>query len=509
MHSSTSTPATPPHNAPATPVAERDHGGQGGHATDATALALATLLGLSQRSRRAQTAAELRFIAVNETHGLVPYRQAALWQADGGVQALSGVTAPEANGPFVQWLSRVAQTLQRQSPVAPMRCTAAVLAAVAADDGSVVPDAADAAEWHDWLPHHALWLPHGTGQPGALAWLVAREAPFSDADIELLVEWQDHWCHALAARQQSSGLPAWLRWMAPGQPTQMAAAAAEGAAGNRQHPARLLWRDRRMMAAVALVAVACIPVRLTVLAPGELVAAHPSVIRAPLDGTVDSFFVEPNASVKAGDKLFQLDLTTLHSRLEVALQALSTAEAEYRQQAQLAVFDGKSKANLAQLEGRIAERRTEAAYLREQLARAQVTAPRDGVALVDDPTEWIGKPVAVGERVMSVADAHDVEVEAWLSHADAIELPDQAPVQLYLNARPLSPVTATLRYAAHEAVLRPDGSYAYRVRASLPEGHSDSRVGLKGTAKISGERVPAVYWVLRRPIAFLRQAVGL
>ncbi|RYY94845.1 MAG: HlyD family secretion protein, partial [Comamonadaceae bacterium] len=146
--------------------------------------------------------------------------------------------------------------------------------------------------------------------------------------------------------------------------------------------------------------------------------------------------------------------------------------------------------------------------LQDQLQRAQVTAPRDGVALLDDPTEWVGKPVAVGERVMSVADAHEVEIEAWLSPSDAIELPPGSAVQLYLNSRPLSPVAGTLRYAAHEAVPRPDGSYAYRVRAVLPEGSDAARVGLKGTAKLSGGRVAAIYWVLRRPIASLRQMTG-
>jgi hypothetical protein len=57
-------------------------------------------------------------------------------------------------------------------------------------------------------------------------------------------------------------------------------------------------------------------------------------------------------------------------------------------------------------------------------------------------------------------------------------------------------------------VQRPDGSYAYRVRATLaaPTGH---RVGLKGTAKLQGERVPAVLWVLRRPIATLRSTLGM
>jgi biotin carboxyl carrier protein len=455
-------------------------------------MALGTVLGLSRRARHAASAAELQFIVANETHALSPYRQAALWQAGRGVRALSGVSAPEANAPFVHWLGRVATALQARSADAPLRVEPSML------------DAADAAEWSEWLPAHVLWLPMpktATPGQGACALLLARDDAFGDAETGLLTEWLDHWSGAWRALQAEQASSAWQRFM----PWRSAAPAVPAA-----HPpgARRWLRDKRVIGAALALVAACIPVRLSVLAPGELVAAHPAVIRAPIDGMVDRFFVTPNAAVKAGDKLLQLDLTTLNSKLEVAMQALVTAEAEYRQQAQLAVFDPKSKGQLAPMEGRIAERRAEAEYLQEQLARAQIVAPRDGVALLDDPSEWIGKPVAAGERIMSVADAHDVEVEAWLSQADAIELPDGAPVQLYLNARPLSPVSATLRYAAHEAVARPDGSFAYRVRAALPEATHNGRVGLKGTAKISGERVPAIYWMLRRPIAYVRQALG-
>ena len=71
----------------------------------------------------------------------------------------------------------------------------------------------------------------------------------------------------------------------------------------------------------------------------------------------------------------------------------------------------------------------------------------------------------------------------------------------------MSPVSATLRYMAHEAVQRPDDSYAYRVRATL-EGKTSHRVGLKGTTKLHGGWVPLSYWVLRRPVATLRAYLG-
>ena len=64
-------------------------------------------LEVARRARRAGDAAELAFVAVNDSSLLAPYRQAALWFATGGVRALSGVVRPERNAPYVLWLERV------------------------------------------------------------------------------------------------------------------------------------------------------------------------------------------------------------------------------------------------------------------------------------------------------------------------------------------------------------------------------------------------------------------
>lgn len=470
------------------------------------------LLHLARRARHAASASELGFIAVNETHILAPYRQAALWLADGGVKALSGVVVPESNAPFVQWLERIGRTLAAKNLQAPLTITA----------DSLQPH--DAAEWNEWLPAHGVWLPlSAVGSVTARGGLIlAREQPWQVSEIQILAEWIDVWQHAWNSLHVAAAEKGWRRWFKSSGAKRLESGVPEPARDASQlgqgrsdvftfvaSLSRSIWRSRIKRYGVVLLACLFIPVRLTVLVPGELVPAQPAAIRAPLDGTVDRFFVVPNQIVKAGAPLFQLDLTTLSSKLNLSLQERATADAEYRQSAQQAVFDVRSKAQLATLEGRIYERRTEVEYLRAQLARARITAPRDGIALVDDPSEWIGKPVVTGEKVMTIADEHDVEVEAWLAPADMIDLPRSATVVLYLNAAPLDPVHARLRYAAHEAVARPDGNFAYRVRAVLEEGGLKPRVGLKGTARVSGKHVPLLYWMIRRPLAVIRPYIGL
>ena len=449
--------------------------------------ALAVLVDLSRRARQARSEAELAFLLVNDTHSLVPYRQAALWRADRGLQALSGLVQPEANAPYAQWLKAMVAHLHQDLSGA-MPSDARPLTA------SDLP-AALAGEWSEWWPAHGLWLPLcGHEQPPTAGLLLARETAWSASEMALLAEWTHAWWHALLALRRGQQRPWWQPW---GRDT-------AGALDNR----RAWWRRPFLFSALALAAASFVPVRLSVLAPGELVPVNPVIVRAPLDGVVDVFHVKPNQSVKKGEPLFGFDEALIQSRLEVANQALATASTEYRQTLQQALSDPRVRPQLATLTGRIQEKRAEVSYLREQLTRARVLAPKDGVALFDDPTEWIGRPVSVGERILRIAATGDVEVEAWLPLADAIALEPGAPVQLYLNARPLEPVSASLRYMAHEAAPRPDGTFAYRVRATL-DAATEHRVGLKGTAKLQGETVPAAWWVMRRPVATLRSALGL
>lgn len=439
----------------------------------------ATLHALAQRARAARSAAELGFLLVNDSMALAPYRQGALWLSDSGILSLSGVVQPEANAPYVLWLEQVCRHWAAQE----------------GDARSLGPadlPATLAQEWAAWWPAHALWLPSPPHAAGAL--LLLRDQPWSEAEQHWLGEWAAIGWHALQAQQR----PRLGSWSA------LLRAARASLAGR---PGQHWWQQRAWQLGALLLAVLLWPVHLSVLAPGELVPAHPVVVRAPLDGVIDVFHVQPNQQVRKGQPLFGFDEAQLQSRLEVAAQSLATAQTAYRQVAQQAVSDARYKTQLAQMAGKIAEKSAEVDYLGEQRTRARVLAPADGMAVLDDPSEWIGKPVSVGERVMRITQQDDVEVEAWLPLADAIALDSGAEVRLYLNASPLDPVAAQLRYMAFEAVQRPDGNYAYRVRAQLqePTGH---RIGQKGTAKLQGARVPLLYWVLRRPLATLRSALG-
>lgn len=439
------------------------------------------LLELARRARQAKNADELSFLLVNGTHMLLPYRQASLWlDGEGGVRALSGVVKPEENAPYVQWLDKLMSGLTANPSETPV-----------IDVDQLSPDIQNT--WDEWLPAHALAFPLGIESSGYF--LLARDVTFSESDLGLLEEWLSIWQHAWRAmkyvRKPNSfaSRGAFMRWL-------------------RGSNNRVWYQRKRFVIPTVTFLIMLFPVRLTVLAPGELVPGHPEVIRAPIEGVISQFYVQPNQTVKKGQLLFDFDEALLSSRVEVAAQALETARAQYRQSTQLALTDPKYRAELANLAGTIEERRSEYVYLREQLGRTHENASEDGVVLFDDPSSWQGRPVAVGERIMRIAKPSDIEVEVWLPIADAIPIEPGSEVTLFLQSDPLSPVHAAIKYVSHDAVQRPDGTYAYRVRATLKEATSH-RVGLKGTARLGSERTTLAYWLFRRPLALIRTLLGV
>ena len=80
--------------------------------------ALSTLVQLVKRARHSKDEQELAFVMVNETHSLLPYRQAALWRHDGigqgRIVAISGAAVVERNAPLTLWIERALAALGKR-----------------------------------------------------------------------------------------------------------------------------------------------------------------------------------------------------------------------------------------------------------------------------------------------------------------------------------------------------------------------------------------------------------
>ncbi|MBF0282780.1 MAG: HlyD family efflux transporter periplasmic adaptor subunit [Zetaproteobacteria bacterium] len=444
---------------------------------------MAILLKLAQRCRQASDPKAQLFLLVNDTFMLSPYRQAVFFSFESGIQSISGTVTHEANAPFVQWMESVCRARIDSKQVE--RLEASMFPLGIADD------------WHVWLPPFALWLPipESFSFAGGVLFL-ARDEPWRDEEMIWLSEWMQLWGQSYALKITPSfsryvGLR--LGW------------------GSNIRKSLRYWRwGTRFLVLVSLIVLAQWPLHLSILAPAELLPLNPSIIRAPMDGVIEEVLVEPNQHVKKGDLLIHYDRSGLGHRLKVAQFEWLTAQAEYRLQSQRALFDPESKSKLALLQSRMNALQTKVDYLRTVNEQGDIRSPQDGMIILTDPDDFLGRPVVTGERLMIVVNEQHAEIEAWIAPEDALDFSVGSRVVLYLNADPLHPLNATMRYMAHQLSERPDGHFAYRMRASLVlEKGETPRVGMKGTAKVEGEEVRLIYWVLRRPWAALRSRLGV
>ena len=437
---------------------------------------IGTLLQIEQDVRQATSASAVEFIAVNDSWRLVPYRQALLWRVDDGDQPalklVSGLADLATDSPYRQWINQAlrqlapglaagkAQPVTRETLAEPLR-----------------------AGWDEWMASSALLvaLPTPTGATVGGLWLVLEQAP--DEAQSALVE--------RLAGAYGQALWAW-------RPRPSA-----------WHGALLRWRGRPKRLWLAAALVALIPMRLTVLAPAEIIGKDARLIAAPQDGVVARFFVEPNQMVAAGAPLFALEDTDARNRNEVAGKARAVAAAEYLRATQKSFSDGASKAELSSLNARLEEKSAEAQYVKDMLERVQVRAPAAGIAVFSDQNDWLGKPVQTGERILLLADPARVQIAIRLPVDDALSLEPGTAVKLYLNVAPLGTVAGVLTQSSYEPTLTAEGVVAYNLKADLAPGEAVQRIGLKGTAKLYGGWAPLLYHVLRKPLAVARRTLGV
>jgi HlyD family secretion protein len=450
-----------------------------------------SLIDVERLARQSPTPAALAFSIANDAWGLLGYRQALVLRKQAGrwgAQAISGLVDTGETTPYQNWLSRVAKHLESRaaelSPVAPDSAGAPLL--------SLTPDSLPAelaSEWEQWWPTEvvAVFLrtrPEPSNAAGAIngigLWLF--DAPINPTRLASLNRLVEVWLHAWAMLSKAPT----TRWL----PSARSAS----------------------IAALLLLAALFIPVRQSVLAPAEIISLESMVLASPVEGVVKEILVRPNQAVTADQPVVALDDTTLRNRREVLVKSVGSVQAELLATTQKSFDNLQSRGEIAPLSGRVEERRAELAFIDEQLGRMVIAAPKAGITVFGDPNDWRGRPVAAGERVMLIANPAALGVLVHVPVSDAIALDPGAAMRVFLHVSPLSPLEGEVIETGYQALLSPDNISAYRIRAKLNPGSGDEgappRIGLKGTAKLYGARVALGYWLLRRPLASVREWLG-
>lgn len=440
--------------------------------TDSRLAGLTALLQLERDARHAESIVELGFLIVNDTRKLVPFRQALLWELDdagtASIMAGSGASEVEPHAPYVVWAGR----LLKAQMVEGLREARLLRAEDVNDDIR--------RDWVEFSASNMLLLPLISPRGHIVGGLLlAADHGWEEGHLLLLERLSDAYAHAWSA----------LR------------------GGRRKLNITALLTRRRKQIAFAFLVLALFPMRQSVVVPASVAPRNPVMVAAPIAGVVKEIYVFPSQSVKAGDPLFAFDNTDVDGRVEVARKSLDVARADLVKNMQLAYGCDECRAKIPVLRAEADQKEVELQYSLSMQERLIVRAEADGTTVFRDKNDLLGKPVSIGERIMLLAAPDDSWLQIQLPVQDAITLSPGAAVRFFLNIDPLAAYSATLVQTSYEAEKTSNDVLAYTVMADFV-GKDRPRLGLKGTARLYGGWVPFSYYVMRRPIAWLRQHLG-
>ena len=432
-------------------------------------LGLSRLVQLEGELRQADTPQTVDFIAVNDTNRVIAYDHALVWRSRARrITAVSGGLVVDPMAPQIVWFGRLARHLE----------AAASVDAATEIDRDVLPAALK--DGHQrWIAGTALWVPvvgPRTAKEGGL--ILMRAETFSDSERRVLLRIGGAIGQTVAALQGPR--PRWRLGFAP-----LTAVVVAGG-----------------------IALGGVPVPLTVLAEAKVVPIDPTIVAAPLDGVIKDVLVQANDVVAAGQSLVSLEPTELLAQRDVTSKHVAVLNADWLRLEQKSFSDAKARADISLARSRLAEGESDLAYANDKLNRADIRAAAGGVVLLEDRNQWLGRPVRVGERILTLADPNAIRLEIQVSVEDALVVTPGAEVEFFLAIAPAKPVKAKLSRISYEARLLPNQTSAFVGEAVFTEGPDKPRLGLTGTAKISGETVPLAYALLRRPLAHLRRVLG-
>jgi RND family efflux transporter MFP subunit len=215
------------------------------------------------------------------------------------------------------------------------------------------------------------------------------------------------------------------------------------------------------------------------------------VIAAPTDSYVGEVHARAGDLVEQGDLILTLDDRDL--RLEQIKWETRKAQFERSRQDALSRKErAESRIYKAQADQADAELR----LLQEQLARAQIRAPFDGIVVSGDLSQQLGAPVERGQVLMEVAPLDAYRVAIAVDERDIRHVQIGQTGELILPSVPNSTFSFTVSKITPVATAA-EGKNTFRIEANLTEPSQALRPGMEGTAKIeAGER--RLIWVWTR-----------
>ena len=443
---------------------------------------ISKLLQLEHNCRNCESIKELYYQIVNETRNLVNYSQGVLLTIDFSgkykVVGISDIPVVDSTSPYVQWIENIIIDLNNNEK---------------SKDIFVVDTKTDLKQidlnsMHEFSPSNILFIPLKSIKENReinYILLLFKEEGWLEKDILILKHLSSSLAYFLFA-MRSTGISQILR--------------------------KISFKNKYLKISIFLLIILMfLPVKLSVLAPLEVEAKNPYVVTSPLNAVIEEVKVFPNDKIEKEQLLVKFDDVDFNNNYLVAKRTLDVANAQLHTVKQSSFFDATQKSQISQLESQVKLKEAELNFAQEQLSKTKIYAKEDGIAIINNPNDWKGKPVNTGERIFLIANPNSIELKIMLPASDAIFLEENAIVKAFFDNDPTNSWKAKVKYISYKPELTEQNVLSYKIIAQFDDINENGyipSIGLRGTAKIYSKQVSLFFYLFRKPITATRQWIG-
>ena len=266
---------------------------------------------------------------------------------------------------------------------------------------------------------------------------------------------------------------------------------------------RAPWRAAGIFAFFAVVVLFGVRPRLISNAEFEVVPFEGGVHYAPVDGLLKDARFKNGSKVGAGQDVVLYESAELLFDLSEARRELDEASADLERVRQLSWSDDQELGKLKALSFRREAKAVKVARMEDRLAKASVKAASSGILCIDDADGVKGRAVRAGDKLFEVVSQDRLVAKVMLDERQAAPLEGLDSVVLHFNVRPELSIASSMVSVTPVPMPSSNGRYCYVLKVE-PKDASFARTGLRGVAKVRGQRVSLCYFLLRDLVMWWR-----
>lgn len=240
------------------------------------------------------------------------------------------------------------------------------------------------------------------------------------------------------------------------------------------------------------------PVSYHVGARAHIEGATQRILAAPVEGFIKQAYVRPGDMVKKDQLLIELADQELILEKEKWESEIVQQENDFS-----AALARQDRTQYAISQAKATQARAELSLIKQKLERSHIVSPINGIVLEGDLSQSLGAPVALGDRLMTIAPKDQYRLIIDIDERDISNIAIGKKGVLALSAIPTEKIAFTVERITPMASVK-DGRNTYEVEANILNKNIYLRPGLQGVAKIEAGKRSTIWSLSHRIVNWLQ-----